>query len=300
MRYAVAAFLLAHGIAHLPGFAVPWRLMSSPEMPYTTTLLSGRWDVGAIGVRLVGLAWLVAAAIFVTAAVAYVRGAPSAVMLILSITVASLALCALNWPQARIGLFVNVSLLLMLPLAGQLAWQSGSAARVRLLSAAASRGKPGTVEKACFETVPPPVAHFLSRSLTEGQPLIKTVQVEQTGEFRVGGSWYPFRASQQFTVEPAGFVWDARIAMMPAVPVFVRDSYVAGSGAMRGEVMGIYPLVNQSHRRELDAGALQRFLAEAVWFPTALLPRENLKWDPIDDHRARATLSDRGSASSLN
>jgi hypothetical protein len=125
------------------------------------------------------------------------------------------------------------------------------------------------------------------------------VRVEQVGDFRVGGSWYPFHAIQQFTVEPAGFVWDARITMSAALPVLVRDSYVAGSASMRGEFAGVYPLVNQSQRPELDSGALQRFLAEAVWFPTALLPRPNLQWQPIDNRSARATLTDHHTTVSL-
>jgi uncharacterized protein DUF6920 len=299
MRYAVAALLLAHGIAHLPGFAVPWRLLSSPEMPYSTAILSGRWDVGAAGIRMIGLAWLIVGLTFVAAAVGYVRHSPWAVMLIASVAVASLALSVLNWPQARIGVFVNLAVLILLPLIGQLAWRDASALRVQALMATGVRRPLGTFDGACLETVPPPVARFLSRSLKEGQPLIDTVHVEQTGEFRVGESWQPFRATQRFTVEPAGFVWDARILMMPLLPVLVRDSYVAGLGAMRGAIGGVYPLVNQSERRELDAGALQRFLAEAVWFPTALLPRDKLKWDPIDGRRARATLTDRHTTVSL-
>jgi uncharacterized protein DUF6544 len=299
MRYAIAAFLLAHGIAHLPGFAVPWRLLSSPEMPYSTTLLSGRWDVGAAGIRFIGLAWLVTGLTFVAAAIGYARNSPWAVILIAAVAMASLVLSVVNWPLARIGVFLNVGVLAMLPLIGQLAWRDGSAARVEALLATADRRSLETFDIACLKSVPPPVARFLSRSLTAGQPLIDTLRVEQTGEFRVGESWQRFQATQRFSVEPAGFVWDARIAMMPLLPVLVRDSYVAGSAAMRGEIGGVYPIVNQSQRRELDAGALQRFLAEAVWFPTALLPRESLKWTPIDDHRARATLTDKHTTVSL-
>lgn len=292
MRYAIAAFFLAHGIAHLPGFAVPWRLLSSPEMPYSTTILSGRWDVGPLGIRVVGLSWLIVGVAFAAAAIGYARHSPWAVMLTAAVAATSLVLSVLNWPQARIGVFVNLAVLIMLPLIGQLAWREVSALRVQTLMASADPRPPRTFDAACLEAVPRPVARFLARSLADAQPLIDTIQVEQTGEFRLGEVWRPFQATQRFTVEPAGFVWDARIAMMPLVPVLVRDSYVAGSAAMRGEIGGIYPVVNQSGRRELDAGALQRFLAETVWFPTALLPRDNLKWDPIDDHRARATLTD--------
>jgi hypothetical protein len=299
MRYVVAGVLLVHGIAHLPGFAVPWRLLSSPEMPYSTTLLSGRLDVGPAGIRVVGIAWFLVGVAFVAAAIAYVRHSSSAVILTAAVAAVSLVLSVLNWPQARIGVFVNLALLILLPLIGQLAWRDASAIRVQMLIASAAPRPLGTFQPRSLEGVPPPVARFLSRSLAERQPLIDAIQVEQTGEFRVGEAWRPFHATQRFTVEPAGFVWDARISMVPLLPVLVRDSYVAGSAAMRGEIGGVYPLVNQSDRRELNAGALQRFLAEAVWFPTALLPRDNLKWDPIDDHRARATLTDRDTTVSL-
>jgi hypothetical protein len=58
--------------------------------------------------------------------------------------------------------------------------------------------------------------------------------------------------------------------------------------------------VNAQGGRELAAGALQRYLAESVWFPTALLPRKGLAWEPIDDSSARATLTDSGVSVSLD
>ena len=298
MRYAIALLLLAHGIAHVPGFAVPWRLLSSPEMPYTTTILSGRWDVGPTGIRVVGIAWLVAGVMFVAAAVAYARYLPSSVMLITSVAVASLALCVLNWPLSRIGFFVNLVIILGLPLIGQLAWRDATAARVRSMANLVTPANAAINQKA-LASAPAPVARYLSRALTDGQTKVTSARFEQAGDFRVGDAWYPFRARQEFSVEPAGFVWDAHIAMSRLMPVLVRDSYVGGAGSMRGEVLAVYPLVNQANRPELDAGALQRFLAESVWFPSALLPRQNLTWEPIDARRAKATLTDRHTTVSL-
>ena len=50
----------------------------------------------------------------------------------------------------------------------------------------------------------------------------------------------------------------------------------------------------------MNLGALHRFLAEAVWYPTALLPSLKLRWRAIDDRTANATLTDDGSAVSLD
>ena len=41
-----------------------------------------------------------------------------------------------------------------------------------------------------------------------------------------------------------------------------------------------------------NAGALQRYLGEAVWFPTALLPSPRVTWVARDDRSAEVTLLD--------
>ncbi len=63
MRALLGGALVVHGVAHLVGFVVPWRIVSSGEVPYRTTLLGV--DIGQAGVRAVGLAWLVVAVLFV-------------------------------------------------------------------------------------------------------------------------------------------------------------------------------------------------------------------------------------------
>ena len=42
--------------------------------------------------------------------------------------------------------------------------------------------------------------------------------------------------------------------------------------------------------REIDQSALVRYLTEAVYFPTALLPSRTLRWEALDADSARATL----------
>ena len=41
----------------------------------------------------------------------------------------------------------------------------------------------------------------------------------------------------------------------------------------------------------MNSSLLHRFLAEAVWYPTALLPSPALSWTPIDDASTLATLT---------
>jgi hypothetical protein len=114
MRLAFAFFLLVHGIAHLPGFVVPWRLTALREMPYRTTLLNGAVDAGPVGARLVGLLWLLAGLGCVATAVVALSGVPGWPPFALGVLGLSLVLSIVGWPESRIGVVVNLALLAVL------------------------------------------------------------------------------------------------------------------------------------------------------------------------------------------
>jgi hypothetical protein len=50
---------------------------------------------------------------------------------------------------------------------------------------------------------------------------------------------------------------------------------------------------------EIARGELMRYLAEAVWYPTALLPSQGVRWEAVDANSARASLTDAGIGVSL-
>ena len=74
MRFVLAFFLLAHGVAHLVGFVSSWKLATLAELPYKTTVFSGRIDVGDAGIRVLGVLWLLTALAFLIAASARGHG----------------------------------------------------------------------------------------------------------------------------------------------------------------------------------------------------------------------------------
>ena len=121
-RLWLAVLMLAHGVAHLPGFAASWRLTRLPELPYHTTLLAGRLDVGDVGMRVAGALWLAAALGFFLAAGGAVLGRDWWIPLAIVVAVTSLALCVLEWPASRVGVPVNLVILAALLLGQRLAW----------------------------------------------------------------------------------------------------------------------------------------------------------------------------------
>lgn len=125
--------------------------------------------------------------------------------------------------------------------------------------------------------------------------MIHAVRLAHRGQFNLSSSgerWVPFTSHQQVVAQRPGFVWDARMSVMPGLPVHVHDAYVAGEGRLEAALWGLWPLALLRDRDEVARGELMRFLAEAAWYPTALLPRPGLVWEPVDARQARATLSD--------
>ena len=146
-----------------------------------------------------------------------------------------------------------------------------------------------------LEGLPTPVQHYFRAVLKEGQLLVAAVSLEQTGTFNMsetGEQWKPFKATQRVTTQRPGFVWDARIRMVPAMTAFIHDAYVAGEGVLTAKLLGLLTVMAQSSTPELAQGELMRFFAEATWYPTSLLPSQGVVWEAIDETQASATLTD--------
>jgi len=107
-----------------------------------------------------------------------------------------------------------------------------------------------------------------------------------------GDRWKPFLATQRVITRRPGFDWEARIAMLPLVVVRVHDAYIAGEGVLDASLFGLVSLANLHGTPEAAQGELMRFLAEAAWYPTALLPSQGVSWEAVDEVSANATLTD--------
>lgn len=142
--------------------------------------------------------------------------------------------------------------------------------------------------------VPEVVRRYFGSALSDGQPLIRAARITQRGEFllRPPRGFHPFTATEQFTARPPTFAWDARIRLAPGLSVRVRDSFLDGRGSMRATLLRVLRLAAAEGTPEMAAGALHRFLAEAVWLPTALLPGCGLAWTMLDGDAARVSLTE--------
>ncbi|WP_225336570.1 DUF6544 family protein [Halomicrobium urmianum] len=199
---------------------------------------------------------------------------------------------------------VGLGLLASAVAVGKVRLDRSTARRVAVVTSAAATEPHSdrTFEPDAVAHLPDPVRRYFETVLEAGRTSVASVRLEQRGEFRLGGrsgSWKPMRATQHYGVDPPGFVWDATIDVAPLVPVRVVDAYERGHGSLRACLLSTIPVADADPGPEMNEAELQRYLAEAVWFPTALLPGAGVEWAAVDDRSARATLRDRGTTASL-
>lgn len=136
--------------------------------------------------------------------------------------------------------------------------------------------------------LPEPVQRYFKYALSEGQQYVTRVKLKHRGWFRTKPKqkWNRIRGEEYFACYPPGFLWMGKLSWASAV-----DQYIHGRGNLRVKLLSLLPVVN-AKGAATDQGEFLRWLAEAVWFPTALLPSENLSWVPIDEESARIQYQD--------
>jgi hypothetical protein len=152
----------------------------------------------------------------------------------------------------------------------------------------------------CAASVPAPVARYLRFALGASKQ-IQEVRLTQRGTLRTDAAsarWLPFDAEHVVMPPATRFEWNARVRLAPLLRLGVRDALIDGKGS--GEVRLLSFTVSASAATpEMNSGSLHRYLAEAVWYPSALRPGPALSWTDIDAGRALATLTNHGATVSL-
>lgn len=98
-------------------------------------------------------------------------------------------------------------------------------------------------------------------------------------------------AEQYNKIEEPEFFWLANVKIAPFLYLKGQDKYEKGRGKMFIRFF-LVPIVHATGF-EIDQGALIRYLAEIVWFPTAALA-EYIRWEEISPVSAKATMTYKG------
>ena len=297
MGSLLTALLVVHGAIHLLGF-LKWSGLA--RVPWMTGRLLV--PLSLAGERGFAAGWLVAAGLLVAAAI--LRGvrqdgfqnglADQWWMAALAGVLLSQVLVVGAWSDAKAGTLANVILLLPIVAAAAHARFEARVGGEAIALLAQARDDRRVVTPDELRRLPVPVARWLDRSGVVGRPRAATVRLHQRGEIRtkVDAPWMPARADQHFSIDPPGFVWNVDATMMGVLPISGRDRYVAGHGEMLIKAASLVNVVKAADQA-IDLGAMLRYLAEIIWFPSAALG-PSVSWEPIDPAHAQATMRDAG------
>ncbi|MEO7855319.1 MAG: DUF6544 family protein [Rubrivivax sp.] len=197
------------------------------------------------------------------------------------------------WAASGIGLVVAASIGLVA--FGNARWRVATQARMAQLEAARVSASSGRYDVREIAALPAPVQRYFRAVLKDGQPLIATATFELAGTINLsatGEQWKPFRSTQRAVIHRPGFVWNARVSMLPGVVARVHDSYIAGVGTLHAALLGLFTVAKARGGGEIARGELMRYFAEMAWYPTALLSSQGVRWQTVDDRSANATLVD--------
>lgn len=153
---------------------------------------------------------------------------------------------------------------------------------VRALERELERPARSVFDETELADLPEPARRMFRATIAPGTPIAASARIEMRGEIRLR-RWTRFTARE--TLAPlTGFVWSAR-----AGPITGYDRYANGEGELRWELLGLVPVV-RSTGADVARSSAGRAAAEAIWLPTALLPRFGVSWLAADRHRLTARL----------
>ena len=204
---------------------------------------------------------------------------------------------------AALGVAVLAASIAALGAYGSWRWSAATRALVERIDAAREAVTPTRYDEAReLEGLPAPVQRYFRTVLTPGQPIVAAATVAHRGSFNMsetGEQWKPFTSWQRVVMRRPGFVWDGKVSVLPGLFVRVHDAYVTGEGILHPSILGLFTLIDLRGAGDVARDELMRFFAEAAWYPTALLPSQGVRWEPVDERSARATLVDGDVALSL-
>lgn len=110
-RIVATIYVLVHGLIHLIGFVVPWRIVEFADLEYSTKIFFEQIDIGDVGQRIWGLVWLGITLAYLPATYGVATDADWTNSVLVPATVASLVVCVLGLPDTVVGILANVIIL---------------------------------------------------------------------------------------------------------------------------------------------------------------------------------------------
>jgi hypothetical protein len=271
--FILVGIVIIHGLIHLMGFVAYWPLSEIAELPYKTTLLGGRWEIGQAGMRLFSVLWLVAALGLVGASIGAITGQDWWLTLMGTAVILSLIICLLDWNNAWRGAVLDLVILVPLLLVWGLQIQPESFADYPQSS------QPMMTVPLPID-LPDPVARYYEAIMPGQLPVLESAVITGHGTLRFSGVTFPARL--RFT-HRAGQDYRHYIeATLFGLPLMkVNESYLNGQARME------LPVGVIENEPKIDMAANLGLWGESIWLPSIFLTDSRVRWEAIDDVSAQ-------------
>jgi hypothetical protein len=183
-------------------------------------------------------------------------------------------------------LIIIIGIVLLVILLGKITMSLKFKNQVKVLYANALNISDKNYTTSQLNGLPEPVQRYFRYVLKEGTPYISSVRLKHKGGFKTNlkNGFINIKGEQYFSVQKPQFIWKGTTLIFTA-----RDSFIADKGNLKVSLFNIFTVVDGKGIK-INEGEMQRWLAESVWFPTNLLPSENITWIAIEENSAKLSF----------
>lgn len=280
MKYLFSFILLVHAALHLLGFAKAFHLAEINTLSQNIS-------------KPIGTLWFLTFLLFSITTAIYIKNYKFWFVFAFITLILSQILILMFWKDAKFGTLANILILIVsLSAYGQFQFDKMVERETKEILKDAQTKNPSFISEKDILHLPEAVKKWLINSRVIGQEKSQTIQLKQIGEMRTkpNSKWMPFTATQTFNVQIPGFVWETKVEAMPFIWMRGRDKLYQGQGNMFIKLANLIPVVNESNNKQINSGAMIRFLAEICWFPSAAI-NNYIVWESISENSAKATLT---------
>jgi hypothetical protein len=183
-------------------------------------------------------------------------------------------------------------------------WSDNRHATQAWESLARTAGRPGeSFDPSMLSGLAEPARRYFTYMIPEGAPIRTVAVLRMSGEIGLGTkdkpNYVPMRA-EQILAPPHGLVWKVE-AGGGFKRIAGSDGFDGKSSWVRFWLVNTFPVVRAGGTSDHARAAFGRVVAEAVfWAPAALLPDSGVSWEAIGADIARATVTHRGMAQTVD
>jgi len=157
-------------------------------------------------------------------------------------------------------------------------------------------------DETALSALPPPVRRYFDFVFPAGIGApSRWVEFEQAGQFRrpLTTGFAPTTARQVIATAVPDLVFSADTPLWGPIWAIAYDAYVDGRMEMEARLLSTVSVMHEVSSPTLDWMSLRRWLLESPVNPHALLPGGIVRWEAMDETRARAVAEAHGYRASL-